>query len=261
MLDWVKLKVNVQSLSATFYYSISDDFRGDNHNLTADSWSLEDGYTNANSKTIDENTYPFRVFGPGARVGMFVVLFLFRQHLEYICRGPVQGFKVLLHTPGEVPQVSKHYFRIPLEQEVLVAVKPNMITTSEGLRHYAPNRRQCFFNSERDLKFFRVYTQRNCELECLTNYTMQTCGCVKFGMPREQHTPVCGAANIACFNEAENNLQKQEFVNGLTTGGGKGCNCLPACTSITYDAEISQARFDWAELFSAYNSPIDEFPG
>lgn len=39
------------------------------------------------------------------------------------------------------------------------------------------------------------------------------------------------------------------------------CNCLPACTSITYDAEISQAPFDWTELFGAYNSPIDEFPG
>lgn len=85
-------------------------------------------------------TFPFRVFGSGARVGLFVLLSLYEQHLEYICRGPVQGFKFLLHTPGEIPQVSKHYFRVPLLQEVLVSVKPNMITTSEGLRHYEPNR-------------------------------------------------------------------------------------------------------------------------
>lgn len=100
-----------------------------------------------------------------------------------MCRGPVQGFKILLHTPGEVPQVSKHYFRVPLLQEVLVSVKPNMITTSEGLMSYEPNRRQCYFNSERQLRFFKVYTQRNCELECLSNFTRIECGCVKFSMP------------------------------------------------------------------------------
>ena len=86
--------------------------------------------------------------------------------------GPVQGFKILLHTPGEIPRVSKQYFRVPLNQEVVVSVKPNMITTSEGLIGYAPNRRQCYFNDERQLKFFKVYTQSNCELECLANFTL-----------------------------------------------------------------------------------------
>lgn len=160
---------------------ISDDFLTDDHNLTAEHWSLETGYDQ--TIPVDPQTYPFRVFGSGARVGMFVLLRLYEQHLEYLCRGPVQGFKILLHTPGEVPQVSKHYFRVPLLQEVLVSVKPNMITTSEGLRHYEPNRRQCYFNSERELRFFRVYTQRNCELECLANFTLKLCGCVKFSMP------------------------------------------------------------------------------
>jgi hypothetical protein len=46
----------------------------------------------------------------------------------------------MLHTPGEMPQVSKQYFRVPLNQEVLVAIKPQMMTTSKGLRHYSPNR-------------------------------------------------------------------------------------------------------------------------
>jgi hypothetical protein len=53
-----------------------------------------------------------------------------------------------------------------------VSVKPNMITTSDGLIGYAPNRRQCYFNDERQLKFFKVYTQSNCELECLANFTL-----------------------------------------------------------------------------------------
>lgn len=109
------------------------------HELSAtDSWSMESGYKTPSS--IDPQTYPFRVFGSGARVGLFVLLRQYEQHMEYLCRGPVQGFKILLHTPGELPQVSKHYFRVPLLKEVLVSVKPNIITTSERLRHYDPNR-------------------------------------------------------------------------------------------------------------------------
>lgn len=42
---------------------------------------------------------------------------------------------------------------------------------------------------------------------------------------------------------------------------GKGCNCLPSCTSIAYDAEISQAKFDWKSTFIALESPPSEFPG
>ena len=118
-------------------FRISGVYRTENENVTKEyNWNSENGYDASNGK----DTYPQRVFGSGARVGLFVVLMLFNQDLEYICRGPVQGFKILLHTPGEVPQVSKHYLRIPLEQEVLISVKPNMITTSEGLRHYEPNK-------------------------------------------------------------------------------------------------------------------------
>lgn len=125
-------------VSHNVFCSLSPDYSQIDHNMSAKFWNLENGYNS--SIDIDPQTYPYRVFGSGARVGLFVLLKLYEQHLEYICRGPVQGFKILLHTPGEVPQVSKHYFRVPLLQEVLVSVKPNMITTSEGLRHYEPNR-------------------------------------------------------------------------------------------------------------------------
>jgi hypothetical protein len=50
----------------------------------------------------------------------------------------------MLHSPGEMPQVSKQYYQVPLNQQVMVAIKPQMMTTSEGLRYYSPNR---FFDS------------------------------------------------------------------------------------------------------------------
>lgn len=149
---------------------LAPDFMYLSSNKTSTNWTLEKGYETTNSET-----YPYRVLGPGARAGINIVLKLTDVDLDYICRGPVQGFKVLLHTPGELPRVSKQFFRIPLRQEVVVSVKPNMITTSEGLVDYSPDRRQCFFNDERFLRFFKVYTQSNCELECLANFTLRKC--------------------------------------------------------------------------------------
>lgn len=150
------------------------------NNQNSTYWDLDEGYHDSNNDD-DTEPYPYRVFS--ARANLFALLRLFERDLEYVCRGPVHGFKVVLHVPGEVPQVSKHYFRVPILHEVLMSVKPNIIKTSEVLRNYEPNRRQCFFNSERQLRFFKVYTQRNCELECLSNFTKNICGCVKFSLP------------------------------------------------------------------------------
>lgn len=150
-------------------------------NPNATRWSMERGYFF--NKYIGFNTYPYRVPSSGIKVGFFAELRLFQKDLDYICRGPTQGFKVTLHNPDELPQVSKHFVRVPLDQEVLVSVQPQMITTSDGLRNYNPIRRGCYFESERTLKFFKSYSQRNCELECVAEATLRKCGCVKFSMP------------------------------------------------------------------------------
>lgn len=46
---------------------------------------------------------------------------------------------------------------------------------------------QFFVFNEGTLKYFKEYTQRNCELECLTDHTLKKCGCVKFSMPSKTH--------------------------------------------------------------------------
>lgn len=103
---------------------------------------------------------------------------------DYFCRGPVLGYRVLLHSPDETPQMSENFVQLSVDSKVLVGVRPNVMQTSDRLRSYAPNLRQCYFEAERHLQFYRVYKQRNCELECLANFTLGVCGCVKFSMPR-----------------------------------------------------------------------------
>ncbi|BFF90118.1 pickpocket protein 28 [Drosophila madeirensis] len=230
-------------------------------------WSLETGY----DLESDVITYPARVLSAGARSGIFLALQSFKQEVDYACRGPVQGFKVLLHAPDDVPQVSKQFVRIPMGKEVLIAVKPSMITMSSGIAEYHPLRRQCFLSHERSLRFFKVYTESNCQLECLANFTLTKCGCVKFSMPRNMDMPVCGEDKIYCYDRAERELLVREFhrVKALNAaredprGVESACNCMPACTSLVYNTEISQANFDLEEMLLAEGDTdfMEEYPG
>lgn len=233
---------------------MAPDFDNINHNVSSLNWTLEQGYSN------DElDVYPRRAIGTGLRSGLTLLLGVPRRDLEYICAGAVQGFKVAVHSPGEVARVSDQNFRVPMRQEMVVTVTPNMIKTAEGLTTYQPHIRQCFFNHERSLKHFQVYTQKNCEFECLVNFTLSRCNCVKFSMPRNRDKKICTRADETCYNHAENDFMAEDLKMRpqKSTSDESLCNCLPSCTSITYDVEISHGDYE-DEKFTVATS--DEIP-
>ncbi|XP_066139923.1 pickpocket protein 28-like [Euwallacea fornicatus] len=234
-----------------------------NHGTKSEGWNLEDGYP----ANVSINTYPRRALSAGFSSGFLLLLRAYQQDLDYVCKGPVQGFRIHLHNPAETPRVGMQYFRAPLNQEVVVAVKPDMMTTSDGLKDYDPHRRQCYFPKERYLAFYQSYTQQNCQVECLANYTKNKCGCVAYHMPHEEGTEICGSANIVCMFDAQNELLRKEVRSGLNREEDASvdleshCDCLPGCTSLVYNAETSQADFMWEKVFEAYKSNMSEFPG
>ncbi|XP_038106261.1 pickpocket protein 28 [Culex quinquefasciatus] len=158
----------------------------------------------------------------------------------------IQGYKIQLHTPTDYPSLS-NYIQVPLDQEVSVEVIPHLALTTDSIRHYNPKRRNCFFQEERKLRFFSVYSQANCELECLSNYTVKLCGCTRFSMPRARLVPVCGVGAMRCYQMAEYSLLRMDIYGDRLTFKD-GCQCMPACSTLQYDAEISQADFDWHHM-------------
>lgn len=68
-----------------------------------------------------------------------------------------------------------------------------------------------------------------------------------------------------CYKEAEYELVGIEFEKALEKSkgvhrSGTECNCLPACTSISYDAEISQADYDVKPFLNLINYLDDVEP-
>nr|CAD7450508.1 unnamed protein product [Timema bartmani] len=141
--------------------------------------------------------------------------------MDFACRWPVRGFKILLHNPAEFPQMGTQFIRVPLKRDVVAVVRPSIMDTSSGLENYAPKARQCFFSHEKRLLYFNVYTQGNCEMECLINITREVCSCTAFYVP--------------------NGVVDHDTMMTL-------CECLPSCTEVKYDVETSQSQLVWPEV-------------
>lgn len=155
-----------------------------NPNAT-DHWNVENGYMHSANQGV--RAYPYRVFGCGLRDAILVILGITLDDSQQICSIVAPGFRISLHSPDKLPNLPDEFIHIPVEQDIFISVKPMMITTSNGLRRYSPEKRGCFFTTERKLRFFRIYNQQNCENECLANFTKAHCGCVRFSMPRKKN--------------------------------------------------------------------------
>lgn len=106
-----------------------------------------------------------------------------QRDFEYQCRGIDQGFNVILTTPGDVMKMSRNTYRLPLLEDAIIMVSPRTVVNTRGLRKLKPNQRSCYYAGERQLRFYRNYTQSNCREECASDFIKIECGCVKFTMP------------------------------------------------------------------------------
>lgn len=139
----------------------------------------------------------------------------------------------------------------------MLTVRPVVTQTAESLRGSSAEKRQCYFDDEKPLQFFRTYTQRNCELECLSAYVLRKCGCTRFSLPRDNNAAVCGAGKISCMDEAEREQLNEDWIDGVSESR-TACNCLPACTSVAYDVDVSQSHMEWDGVFAAYKQDFND---
>lgn len=70
----------------------------------------------------------------------------------------------------------------------------------------------------------------------------------------DNETRVCGHHEIKCYDEAQVAFLRKDFKGGLrnVTRPRKKCNCLPSCTSITYEMETSQGKYNINGLTKAF---------
>ncbi|KAG7308200.1 hypothetical protein JYU34_006869 [Plutella xylostella] len=177
--------------------SIQTDYKYLNSTRASRGWTMEEGYKKG---LFFNETYPRRA-------------------------------AIFLHNPADLPHSSVHSYAALPRQLSSLALTFHSTTTSHNLRKYHPEVRQCYFQSERFLRYFHIYTQNNCMLECRANYTFHRCECVPFYLPY-------------CITIAIQELGEREMRASLGLEK-EACRCLPACNSVTYEAEILKTEYNF----------------
>ncbi|XP_015179465.1 PREDICTED: pickpocket protein 28-like [Polistes dominula] len=201
-------------------------------------WNPEIGY----NEEVPSDTIPLRSSGAGLYYGLTLVLDA--NIKEYYCSSTASaGFKMLLHSPVETPKIADFGFAVAPGKEVRVIVSPRISTASKNILTIPRKKRKCFFTSERNLRYYRTYTQRNCILECEANFTQEMCNCVQYYMPKSSNTTICGKKDDVCATNARRAMESKLYDdNQFNVTEVPSCNCWPGCFELSYNFEISDSK-------------------
>ena len=223
-------------------------------------FNMLEGNVHSSIKSELKSNKPERILGAGVKAGLQLVLNGTNAGAKMVCSKSSAGFMMDMHSSIDIPKVSQRVLKIPLNQELTVAVRPILMSTSHLLVDYPSDVRQCYFDWEKNLQFFKNYTQINCEMESLTNFTREMCGCVRIGMPFNNDTDICGLNKQTCAVEAEEKWTthnwKMKLENHVKQKNFQ--NCLPSCSSITYKEEICKNDFFFNKNLEALGKNYNE---
>lgn len=144
---------------------------------------MDSGYFDR--KDGSTSSYPFRTYSSGIQSSLIVVFRVHDKNVDHLCGGGIQGFTVTFQLPNDVPDVYRQTFHVGLGKAVQLSIEPKVVEIPNEVKKFGPEIRKCYLDSERKLSYFRHYTEQNCVLECLSNFTLAKCGCVSYSMPRK----------------------------------------------------------------------------
>ena len=127
--------------------------------------------------------FPWRASVSDQDSGLSIALQTNNHSKDWWC-SRYEGFRYFVHPTNELLSTTNR-FQLQFGELTELLIKPKMTITEEDLRSYALERwvwveprflkfinifyrRNCYFDGERGLRFFKQYTKYNCEQECLS---------------------------------------------------------------------------------------------
>jgi acid-sensing ion channel, other len=181
----------------------------------------------SHSKQLKKN-YPLTATrqDSGLKLSLFQNLTYYN---EDICDFP----SFLIHSPFELPgsyeNSDRYKFDFGFDLQVLIT--PEIITTDDDLRSIEPRQRGCYFEGERKLEFFKVYTKMNCEFECFSSImrSYRELNCTQYFAVRDEDMEMCDYRDeVYCQGKSYNGMRDKRDK----------CDCLDECNSIKYTTEV-----------------------
>lgn len=86
-------------------------------------------------------------------------------------------FQVYFHNPSDVPDYSQSSIKFSKSSHSLVLISTHISLTDDSIKSWTPKKRGCYYSNEKRLKYTKIYSYRNCNVECQVNNTERFCGC------------------------------------------------------------------------------------
>jgi Amiloride-sensitive sodium channel len=93
---------------------------------------------------------------------------------------PFDGYRIIIHNNDELPSYSGYQLYHMDFFETKVSIVPEINLLDNDVKALNLGRRNCFLPHEKSLKYFKVYTKKNCEQECLSSMMKEACDCTQF---------------------------------------------------------------------------------
>ncbi|XP_073954823.1 pickpocket protein 28-like [Choristoneura fumiferana] len=206
-------------------------------------WGLDAGYPKVFPP--DPTMHPFRVMASGEANGLGVELYLNASEHQPDCEGGSVGFNVIISSPTDHVYTST-IIRLPMDRMTTVEVYPITYKTDTSLRALLPDRRQCFFQDERQLEYYESYTDSNCKHDLLVREARIVCKCVSFNWPRKLPSdPICSTnLDFQCINDVKAKVEEQLIYAYFADSEeqrrptGASSSCHPACNDVLYNSQV-----------------------
>ena len=123
-------------------------------------------------------------------LGLTVVLYANRKQYSEVVMNNFFGFKVLVHSPYDFPEVGAKGFAVGEKVEAFVAVGATETTSTSDVLGMPLAKRECLKHDENMEKYedivlqvFSNYSQKACYLECEARALMSKCDCLPYYFP------------------------------------------------------------------------------
>lgn len=152
-----------------------------------------------------------------------------------------------IHPTDELPTMllPENIFGFTGKRHLEVLITPSVIRSDRNLETLAPSDRSCYFEGERKLRFFKIYTKRNCEIECFSKNVAEICDCIPLNVVRDPDTRVCSyllLRDTHCYTGIYNDFIVLKPTEMLTS-----CSCLPSCESVSYSIDVRESKYQGNE--------------
>ncbi|RZF32442.1 hypothetical protein LSTR_LSTR001906 [Laodelphax striatellus] len=207
-------------------------------------WNPEEGYTSNRT-----DIFPWRMQGGSLSRTVRFILDLDANDMQDFCTLGGRGFLVKGYNPAEQPSLTGGIAYAQVDQMTIIEVVPELITTSDNLKSWSPQKRGCYYNHERKLKMFSLYTYNNCETECIVNITINRCKCATNFLPHFGSQRSCGV-----FTKADMECVKRIYYSGSANISDdirtqySSCNCLPSCVELKYNFKVTDMPWNFSSL-------------